>query len=163
MVQQRRLCLSCGHRTTSRRLSSGGSRSTIRRVTATMVGLCYCESSFNTRELGMVMKAKPMGMLWMLPAGWSDHLPAVPSRMLESLLGHCALVKRQPDRSGAAEFGVELPSGGRTCGTEAGGTHGFERGRRVGGGRSALVIGEVGRLRAWRKRESQRTGTTRRS
>jgi len=27
------------------------------------------------RELGVVVKAKPVGMLWMMPAGWLNHLP----------------------------------------------------------------------------------------
>ena len=31
------------------------------------------------------MKAKPMGMLGMVPAGWPNHLPGAASRTLEAL------------------------------------------------------------------------------
>jgi hypothetical protein len=32
-----------------------------------------------------MMKAKPMGMLWMMPAGWLDDLPGVASQVTEPL------------------------------------------------------------------------------
>jgi hypothetical protein len=62
-----------------------GNRSTFRRAADTMAGPCCFEVSFNTREPGVVIEARPMGMLWMLPAGWLSDLPGVASRTLESL------------------------------------------------------------------------------
>jgi len=51
-----------------------GNRSILSGSVATMVRPCCPERSFKTRAFGAVMKVKPMGMLWMMPAGWSDHL-----------------------------------------------------------------------------------------
>jgi len=46
------------------------SRSISRGVVDTMAETCCSEGSFKTREPGVVMKAIPMGMLWLMLAGW---------------------------------------------------------------------------------------------
>ncbi len=47
-----------------------------------------CGRSFKTRELGVLMKAKPMRMLWMVPAGWLNDLPGAASRPFDALPEH---------------------------------------------------------------------------
>jgi len=42
-----------------------------------MAGPYCCERSLNRREPGVVMKVKPIGMLWMTLAGRPDHLLVV--------------------------------------------------------------------------------------
>jgi hypothetical protein len=59
----------------------------ISRVAARIIAeLGYCERSFNTRMPGVVMKAKPRGMLWMMPAAWRNLLPGALWRAPRALL-----------------------------------------------------------------------------
>jgi len=48
-------------------------RSISRAVADTTAGSCCCDKSLKTKELGVVIKVKPIGMLWMISAGWLNH------------------------------------------------------------------------------------------
>lgn len=43
------------------------------------------EGSFKAKELGIVMKVIPVGMHWMISAGWLNHRPRAAWRALEVL------------------------------------------------------------------------------
>ncbi len=62
-----------------------GNRSIFRGPAVAAAGPGCREGSFKTRELGVVMKAIPMGMLCMAPAERLDHLPEAARRVHEGL------------------------------------------------------------------------------
>ena len=67
-------------------------------------------NAIEKRELRVVMKAIPMGTLWMMPAGWQNRLSGVLWRALETLsegrLGHGMNIYTLLDDAGRAFGGA---------------------------------------------------------